>query len=109
MTLEEFLHRAEQSAPYEPCVGSGYCCTKTPCHVAWTKLGDVSAPCPALRFKPDLGHHVCGIYEDAEGKEKEKIAKQLGIGKGCCSNLNDKHRQVMNDMLSLLKEKSDAD
>lgn len=88
MKLEEFLRRVEQAAPYSPCIGSGYCCKKTPCWVAFATLGDVKAPCPALRFREDLDHYVCGIYEDAEGEEKAKIGKSLHIGAGCCSAMN---------------------
>jgi hypothetical protein len=85
-------------------VGSGYCCKKTPCWVAYATLGEVSAPCPALRFVEEKGHHVCGIYEDAEGEAKEKIGKSLHIGAGCCSNLNSDHLDVVRKFREELRE-----
>ena len=104
MTLEEFVRRAEQSAPYEPCVGSGYCCTKSPCHVAYATIPHVKAPCPALRQHPSEAYHVCGLYEDATGEKKAEIAHALHIGAGCCSALSSAH----SDTVHALRGEADA-
>lgn len=97
LTMDEFLKLAEESAPWEPCVGSGHCCTKSPCHLAYARLGAAAvAPCPQLRFDEEADRHVCGFYVDAE-TEEERVAlkKSLSIGKGCCSTMSTPHREAI--------------
>ena len=103
MTLDEFLVLAEQSAPYEPCVGSGYCCKKVVCWEGLRAFGSVAAPCPALRKTAD--RYVCGLYVDADGEEKERIASSLHIGAGCCSNMNTDHRDIVRQLMEENRER----
>jgi len=102
LTTEEFLELAEEAAPFEPCVGSGYCCKKVPCHVAFEVLGDVEAPCPALVWSDDDDRYYCGVVLDSEryGVDSEFVRRSLGIGAGCCSSMNDDHRKAISPYLS---------
>ena len=74
-----------------PCVGSGYCCKKVICWEGMRVHGEeVEGPCPSLREVSWSGLTVyrCGLVEDAEGNEKERLMESLAIGAGCCSALN---------------------
>ncbi len=72
------------------CVGCGFCCIKTPCHVAMRLYPGVKH-CPQLQWNGS--RYVCGlmILADPLGAE---YRKQLYAGAGCCCTLNDWRRDV---------------
>ena len=77
------------------CVGSGFCCTKAICFEGQKKLGKAITPCPLLRW--DGKRHKCGLLEDAEPAEAERLKESLAVGAGCCMPLFNDWRKVLKD------------
>lgn len=73
-----------------PCIGCGYCCTKSPCVVAFLHYGFNIDSCPALEWDGD--RHWCQLAREVPG-----VAKKLATGAGCTSSLNSWRREPLKD------------
>lgn len=77
------------TAPEKPrfgatCNGCGLCCASEVCAIGLAALGDVAAPCPALRF--DGAQFRCMVIETADQMSVGASAMmriRMGIGFGC--------------------------
>ena len=72
------------------CVGCGYCCIQAPCAVALRVYGPVDE-CPALTWEVDRYRCKLALLPGSLG---ENFRKELVIGTGCSSSLNDWRRDV---------------
>jgi len=81
----------------KPCIGSGYCCWKAPCHEAQRAHDGAltSGPCPELRWNGE--RHLCGLILDADAETAERLKRSLSVGAGCCSGLNSWRREPLKD------------
>ena len=69
-----------------PCNGCGLCCRLEVCGIGRMAFPDAQAPCPAIRFDGEKFRCAIVEMEAASGKEP-LIAEAIGIGKGCCSDV----------------------
>ena len=79
---------AEERPGVRPCVGSGYCCLKSPCFISVQIYGVPEllrlGRCPDLRWDEDHNRYFCRQAENSED-----VKELLGAGvTGCCSPLN---------------------
>lgn len=72
------------------CVGCGFCCIKTPCHVAMRLYPGVKH-CPQLQWEGS--RYICGLMT-LQGDLGADYRKQLYAGDGCCCSLNTWRRDV---------------
>lgn len=76
--------------PIKPCVGSGFCCTKSPC--AYGELGDSETGCKHLLPPNEIGQRGCGRYDWI----KENVPDwefYPAFGQGCCMPLGNTMRE----------------
>lgn len=85
-----------------PCIGCGYCCTKSPCGIfmMYNELLHVTSTtrwrgCPLLQW--DGARHWCGLMLSKEGEERKKLMDLEHVGKGCCSSLNSWRKEPLQD------------
>lgn len=76
----------------QPCVGCGYCCTKTLCGAA-VRLYPGAKICPQLQWSDEDDRYFCGLML-IQGQLGEYYRKELYAGAGCCSGLNSWRRDV---------------
>jgi hypothetical protein len=69
-----------------PCVGCGYCCAKVQCAWSLAKYGSEKL-CPELYWDGTQAKWRCMAADNPE------LAKEVGIGAGCCSPLNTERRK----------------
>lgn len=70
-----------------PCLGSGCCCKQSTCDVGARKHG-AQAPCPSLTYDEGAQRYFCGEVLALEGDARVAMMKTIGVGTGCCSNMN---------------------
>ena len=76
------------------CIGSGYCCKKTPCWESYRAIPELKeGPCPHL--ENDGERHWCGLITKASPQEAKRLRASLYVGAGCCSSLNDLRRDML--------------
>lgn len=74
--------------PPEPCLGSGHCCSKALCALGVQRHGLRPGPCPSLVKDEAADRHFCGEILKLAGEERKQLEDDLGIGAGCCANMN---------------------
>ena len=73
------------------CVGCGFCCIKSACVLG--QMWNNSEPwerCPSLVWNGS--RYICDIIADRPDDDSLRI--ELGVGEGCCANLNSWRRNV---------------
>lgn len=70
-----------------PCNGCGICCAVEVCQVGIAVLGEIAAPCPAMRFADDRFYCGLVLLEQSAREQSPDLEpfffNVLGIGKGC--------------------------
>lgn len=83
----------EDVSGIKECIGCGYCCWKVTCEFGKSR-GAQYRPCSFLVF--ENGRHWCGLVLKG-GETGKRAAKCIGIGVGCCSNLNSWRMEPIKD------------
>ena len=82
----------------KPCVGSGFCCTKSPC--AYGEMNDTNSGCKHLLPANDLGQRGCGKYDWI----KENVPNwesYPAFGAGCCMPMfNTMREEVIKNIIN---------
>lgn len=86
----------------QPCVMSGFCCTKSPC--AFGEWNEDQSACKYLSKPNDIGQKICERYDWIK---ENVIGWEMypAFGGGCCMTLFNGPRQ---EIIKKLKEKKDA-
>lgn len=83
------MKRLRSNEP-DQCVGCGYCCIKAMCSVGvYFNDGKREDRCPFLVWDEEVNRYFCKLVVDGT-----IIPEALGIGLGCCSNLNSWRKDV---------------
>ena len=82
----------EETIPYRPCVGCGFCCSKSLCPLGSTHYG-YERPCPALVFQDE--RYWCKFILEATAEHRQKLIAWLYIGDGCCCGLNSDRQTII--------------
>ena len=90
-----------KSEKYDPCIGCGFCCTKTMCGAGLRVHGINIVPCPSLEWNGD--RHVCKLMT-TPGDLGDRYKKELYAGEGCCANLNSWYYEPLIDRTKIKKD-----
>jgi len=83
--MDDFVKMIDFALDNNDCNGCGYCCLRAPCPFFYLYYGATVEDriCPYLQWNGD--RYVCNLYL----KNQEKFGKELYIGEGCSSGMND--------------------